>query len=103
MIQQVLHYSVSPSKRVIMRPKQHREVVAQFDKATMKSKRSPPGSTHALTSNTAEQPFEETLGCVRVRRSSQDGSIPVPLDLVIAKAELVTYCHQQTCLFTISV
>ena len=50
LIEQFSHYSISPSKWAKMRPEQRREVVTQFDKATMKSKRSPPGSTSTPTS-----------------------------------------------------
>ena len=64
LIQQFSHYSVSPSKWIKMRPEQRREVVTQFDKATMKSKRTlPPGSVRASASTliVTEQPSEKKL------------------------------------------
>ena len=51
-----------------MRPEQCREVVAQFDEATMKSKRSSPGSKHASISTIAEQPSEKQL-CISAEES----------------------------------
>ena len=51
-----------------MRPEQRREVIAQFDKATMKSKRSSSGSTGLSTSTIAEEPSEKQL-CVSAEES----------------------------------
>ena len=70
MIEQFSHYSVSPSNWAKMRPEQRREVVTQFDKATMKSKRSPPGSipTPTSTSIVTKQPSENHL-CVSAKES----------------------------------
>ena len=70
LIEQFLHYSVSPSKWAKMRPEQRCEVVTQFDKATMKSKRSPPGSTSTPTSTSTiiEQPSENHL-CISPEES----------------------------------
>ena len=68
LIQEFSHFSVSPSKWVKMRPEQRREVVAQFDKATMKSKRSLSGSKCASTSIIAELPSENKL-CVSAEES----------------------------------
>ena len=67
-IQQFSHYSVLPSKWAKMGPEQWREIIVQFDKATVKSKRSSPGSTSASTSTLAEEPSEKRL-CVSTEES----------------------------------
>ena len=73
LIQQFSYYSVLPSKWAKMRPEQRREVIAQFDKALMKSKRSYPGSTSTSVSTStpstlAEEPSEKQL-CVSAEES----------------------------------
>ena len=61
MIEHFSHYSVLPSKWAKMRPEQRREVIAQFDKATMKSTRLSPSSTSVSTATLAEEPSENQL------------------------------------------
>ena len=70
LIEQFLHCSVPPLKWAKIRPEQRRKVVTQFDKATMKSKRSPPGSTSTPTSTSIiiEQPSENHL-CISAEES----------------------------------
>ena len=63
MIQHFSHL-VSPLEWIRMRPEQRREDVTQFDKATMKSKKTlPPGSIHASasTSIVTKQPSKKSV------------------------------------------
>ena len=55
LLQQFSHYSVSASKWAKMRPEQRREVIAQFDKATMKNKQLSAGSSSATSTQPSQQ------------------------------------------------
>ena len=66
--QQFSHYSVSATKWAKMRPEQRREVITQFDKATMRSKRLSSGTSSALASTDCN-PSSQLNVCASVQKT----------------------------------
>ena len=73
LVQQFSHYSVSATKWAKMRPEQRREVITQFDKATMRSRRESVGSSCATSATDFEMQSKQSEGQLCI--SAEDSGI----------------------------